>query len=295
MQLLVFILAYPILWLISKLPHTLFYFFSDVIFVFMYYVVGYRKKVVYDNLKLAFPEKDGAELKVIRKKFYHHLCDVFLEMIKTMDLSKDDIKAKYQITNMELAQETEKEKSILVALTHYANWEWTTSVNNYIKANGYAIYQKIGNKYFDRLVQRIRARWNTYPITQQDTVKTLIRNEQKGIKGVYGIVSDQSPMVSKAKYWSNFMGIKVPIFNGTEALAKKLDLPVFFMKVSKIKRGYYRATFIPITMAGASTSKNEITEAIIKETEKQIRECPEHYLWTHKRWKHRNKVPEAFK
>lgn len=295
MQLLVFILVYPILWIISKLPHTIFYFFSDIVFVLMYHMVGYRKKVVYENLKLVFPEKNESELKEIRKKFYHHLCDMFLEMVKTMDLSKEDIKKRYHITNIDLVQETEKEKSILVACTHYANWEWNTSVNNYISSNGYAIYQKIGNKYFDRLVQRIRARWNTTPVTQQNTVKTLIRNEKNNIKGVYGIVSDQSPMVSKAKYWSEFMGIKVPIFNGTEALAKKLDLPVFFLKVSKVKRGHYHATFVPITTSAKTTATHEITEAIIRETENQIRECPEHYLWTHKRWKHRNKVPDAFK
>ncbi|MEJ1221799.1 lysophospholipid acyltransferase family protein [Sediminicola sp. 1XM1-17] len=294
MQLLVYILAYPFLWLISILPYRLFYAVSDVVFFLVYHVVGYRKKVVYNNLKLVFPEKSEAELLSIRKDFYSHMCDLFLEMVKTMGLSKEEVKKRYHVVNIEVLQELEKKKSILVLCSHYANWEWNVSMNNYVKSKGYAVYQKIGNKYFDRLIKRIRSRWNTTPITQKETVKTVVRNEQLGVTGIFGMVSDQSPMVSKAQYWSEFMGVKVPIFNGAEVMARKLDLAVVFLKVSKVKRGYYQAEFIPITEAGKKTDKNEITDRFLRETEKQIRERPEHYLWTHKRWKHRNKVPKAF-
>jgi KDO2-lipid IV(A) lauroyltransferase len=105
------------------------------------------------------------------------------------------------------------------------------------------------------------------------------------------MVSDQSPMASRAQYWSSFMGIKVPVFNGAEVLARKLDLAVVFLKVSKVKRGYYKAEFIPITRNGKSTKEYEITEQFLRLTEQQIKERPEHYLWTHRRWKHRDKAP----
>ncbi|MFT4831553.1 MAG: KDO2-lipid IV(A) lauroyltransferase [Psychroserpens sp.] len=294
MQLLVYIFAYPFLWLISVLPFRLFYFVSDVVFFLVYHVIGYRKKVVYDNLKLVFPEKTEEELNTIRIGFYHHMCDLFLEMVKTMGLSKKEVKKRYHVLNMEVIQELEKKKSILVLCSHYANWEWNVSMNNYVESKGYAVYQKIGNKYFDRLIKKNRSRWNTTPITQNETVKTVVRNEKDGIRGVFGMVSDQSPMVSKAQYWSEFMGVKVPIFNGAEVMARKLDLAVVFLKVSKVKRGYYQAEFIPITYNGSQTEKNEITERFLRETEKQIRERPEHYLWTHRRWKHRKKVPKDF-
>lgn len=292
MQLLVYILAYPFLWLISVLPFRVFYFVSDLVYFLIYHVIGYRKKVVYKNLKLVFPEKSDAELNAIRKDFYHHMCDLFLEMVKTMGLSKEEVKKRYHVLNIEVLQELEKKKSILVLCSHYANWEWNVSMNNYVESKGYAVYQKIGNKYFDRLIKNIRSRWNTTPITQNETVKTVVRNEQLGITGIFGMVSDQSPMVSKAQYWSEFMGVEVPIFNGAEVMARKLDLAVVFLKVSKVKRGYYQAEFIPITNAGKQTEKNEITERFLRETEKQIRERPEHYLWTHRRWKHRNKAPK---
>ena len=161
--------------------------------------------------------------------------------------------------------------------------------------NGYAVYQKIGNHYFDKMIKNIRAKWNTSLITQEETVKTIVRNEQNGIIGGYGMVSDQSPQAHRAQYWSEFMGVKVPIFNGAETLARKFDLAVVFLKVSKVKRGYYQADIIPITMSGKETEKNEITNQFLRLTEAQINEQPEYYLWTHKRWKHKDEVPEQYR
>lgn len=292
MQLLVFILVYPALWFVSILPYKPFYWLSNFFFFLVYRVIGYRKKVVYDNLKLVFPEKNETEIRQIRYDFFAHMCDMFLEMVKTMNLSKAEVKKRYHVTNMEVLQEIEKEKSVLLVCSHYANWEWNVSINNYAQSKGYAVYQKIGNVYFDRWIKRVRERWNSTLITQQQTVKTVVRNKQDGIIGVFGMVSDQSPQVSRAQYWAEFMGVKVPIFNGAETMARKLDLAVVFLKVSKIKRGYYQAEFIPITTSGSQTDKNEITDRFLRLTEEQIKERPEHYLWTHRRWKHRDKAPK---
>jgi len=292
MQLLVFILVYPFLWLISILPHKIFYTLSDFICFLVYRVVGYRKKVVRSNLDLVFPNKPVEEVLRIEKEFYSHMCDMFLEMVKTMSLSKEAVKKKYQVTNIEVLRKIEKQKSILIVCSHYANWEWNVSINNYVESKGYAVYQKITNPYFDNWVKKVRARWNTILITQKETIKTVVRNHKENITSIYGMVSDQSPQAHRAQYWKEFMGIKVPIFNGAENLARKLDVAVVFLKVSKVKRGHYQATFIPITIEGSKTTKNEITDKFLELTEQQINERPEHYLWTHRRWKHRNKVPK---
>lgn len=294
MQLLVFILAYPLLWLISILPYRLFYLFSDFVFFLVYHVIGYRKKVVRDNLELVFPEKSSEEIYRIQKEFFKHMCDMFLEMVKTMNLSNEDIKKRYHIINVDLIREIEKEKSILVPCSHFANWEWNVSLNLYVKSKGYAVYQKVANKYFDKLVKDFRSKWNTTLITTHETVKTVVRNHKEGITAIYGMVSDQSPMVVHAHYWDKFMGITVPVYIGTETLARKMDLAVVFLKVSKVKRGYYQAEFIPITLSAKETEPTEITKKFIALTEEQIQEKPEHYLWTHKRWKHRDKVPAEF-
>lgn len=294
MQLVVYLLAYPFLWLISILPHKLFYLFSDGVFFMVYRIIGYRKKVVWNNLKLVFPEKNDEELKRIRHSFYHHMCDMFLEMVKTMSLSKQDVQERFDVVNMELLHKILKDKSILALCPHYGNWEWNVSINNYIDAKGYAVYQKIANPYFDRLIKRIRSRWNTVPITTNETPKTMMYNERNGVRAIYGMVSDQSPQAHLANYWSEFMGIKVPIYNGAEVLARKLDIAVVFLKISKVKRGYYQAEVIPISLSSKDTQKNEITEQFLRLSELQIREKPDYYLWTHKRWKHRDKVPAEF-
>jgi KDO2-lipid IV(A) lauroyltransferase len=249
---------------------------------------------VRNNLKLVFPEKESSEIRRIEKAFFKHLCDTFLETVKTMNLSKEDVRKRYKVLNIEVLRELEKERSILIVCSHFANWEWNVSINNYVDSKGYAVYQKIGNVYFDNFIKKVRARWNTTLITQQQTVTTVVRNKRDGIKGIFGMVSDQSPQAHRAQYWTEFMGIRVPIFNGAETMARKLGLAVVFLKVSKVKRGYYQAEFIPITNNGKNTSENEITDTFLRLTEQQIREKPEHYLWTHKRWKHRGKEPAPF-
>jgi len=276
--------------MIAILPFKVVYVLSDFIFFLLYSVFGYRKKVVYKNLKLVFPEKSDKELKQIQRTFYGHLCDTFMEMIKTMNLSNEEVKKRYNVTNLEVLLEIEKTKSILIVCSHYANWEWNVSINNYVKSEGYAVYQKIKNRYFDNWIQSTRARFKTTLITQEETVRTVVKNVKENIPSIYGMVSDQSPQAHRAPYWTEFMGIKVPVFSGPESMARKMDLAVVFLKVVKVKRGYYEATFIPITTAGKSTNEHEITDKFLRLTEQQIRENPPYYLWTHRRWKHRNKA-----
>ena len=210
MQLLVFILVYPALWLISILPYRLFYLLSDLFFFLIFHVVGYRKKVVYENLKLVFPEKEEKEILRIQKDFFKHMCDMFLEMVKTMNLSKEEVKKRYHVTNIEVIQEIEKTKSILIVCSHYANWEWNVSMNNYVQSKGYAVYQKIGNDYFDKWIKRVRQRWNTTLITQKQTVKTVVRDKLNGIIGIFGMVSDQSPQAHRAQFWQSLWELKCP-------------------------------------------------------------------------------------
>ena len=292
MQLLVYILAYPFLWLISVLPYKIFYFFSDMFYFLVYRVVGYRKKVVYKNLTLVFPDKSEKEKKSIQRAIYKHMCDMFLETIKTMNISEEELKKRYALPNIDLLLDLEKERSILVLFPHYGNWEWSIIVNVYLKSKGFAIYQKIGNVYFDRLIKKIRGIWSTTPISQRETVITMARNHQKGIKGVYGIVSDQSPQAHLAQYWTEFMNIKVPVYNSPEILARKYNHAVVFAKVTKVKRGYYNTEFVPIAVEGSKTKENEITDKFLRLTEEEILKNPAYYLWTHRRWKHKRNTAE---
>ncbi|TBX70327.1 lipid A biosynthesis acyltransferase [Flavobacterium silvisoli] len=288
MQFLVFILLYPILWLISILPFRLLYLLSDGIYVLVYYVIGYRKKVVRNNIAIALPHLSVAERHLIEKKFYHHLCDMFLEMIKTMTLSEKEMEKRFVFTNLELYRDLEKQKkSIAVMLAHYASYEWVISMNRHIAFEGFAIYKKIGNKYFDKLVRDIRSKFKATLITNKETIKTIEKNARINHYGVYGFASDQSPQLSKTHHWAKFMGIETPVHTGAEMLAKRFDMNVIFLKTRKVKRGYYEATFEHLANDPKMVPNYEISDEFLRRVEKQILEAPEYYLWTHKRWKHK--------
>jgi len=291
MHLLVYILVFPILWAISILPFKIFYLFSDLAYILVYYIIGYRKKVVYENLKLVFPNKPEKELLAIRKKFYKHMCDMFLEMIKTMSMSEKEMRKRFQITNIPYVQELEKRKNIMVMASHYASWEWGIILQKDINATAFGVYKKIKNPYFDKLVRDIRAKYNSVLINTKETIPTVLNNHRKGIKALYGFVSDQSPKIEKAIHWVDFMNINVPAFTGAEMLSKKCDLAVCYFKIEKLKRGYYKATYVPLAENPKDFKDFEITDLFLKEVEKQVYEAPEYYLWTHKRWKHRGKNP----
>lgn len=291
MQRLSYLLAYPFLWGMSKLPYRLFYFVSDVIFLLIYYVVGYRKKVVLNNLKLAFPEKSEEELLQIRKQFYHHFCDIFLEMAKSISISEKELQERFVVKNPEEIKRLESlNKSYVVMLGHYNSYEWITALKFYgMDYKTYGIYKKIKNPYFDRLIRRSRGKFNTYMLDKNEVIKQMVRNKQNATLSVYGMIGDQAPKGGRTKYWRPFFGHEVPVFIGSEAAAKKLDFSVTYLQIEKVKRGYYEAEFVSITDDPKELEDYKITDQFIELLENQIRENPENYLWTHKRWKHMGK------
>ncbi|UWY27757.1 lysophospholipid acyltransferase family protein [Flavobacterium sp. TR2] len=288
MQFLVYILAFPLLWLISILPFPIFYLFSDFVYFLVYRVIGYRKKVVRENLALTLPHLSDAERKVIEKKFYKHMCDMFLEMIKTMSMSPEEMERRFHVTNIDLVQDyAKKGKSVILVASHYASYEWLLTINPKLGFQGVAVYKRLANPYFDKLVRKIRSKYNTEMIETRKAIPTMAKNQRNGVLSMYGLASDQSPKMERIFHSMKFMGIEVPVHTGAETLAKKYDLAVIFVQVKKVKRGYYEATFISLADNPKEFENFKITEMYLKEVEKQILEAPEFYLWTHKRWKHR--------
>ncbi|WP_344929751.1 lysophospholipid acyltransferase family protein [Aquimarina addita] len=294
MQLLVYCLVYPTLWVISKLPWRLFYIFSTCVYLIVYYIIGYRKKTVTENLVLVFPEKDKKEIHRIRKAFYKHMCDMFLEMIKSISIKEEEMVDRFRLKNLDdLTKLEEKNKSIIIMMGHYTSYEWTNAIDLITKFRCVGIYKPIKNKYFDRLVHRIRGRFGSGLIPSAKVFREIYSNQNKENPdlNLYGLISDQSPKLDRAMFWSDFMGIKVPAFMGGEVLAKRLDLSIYYFHVEKIKRGYYEATLVPIAEDPTNVPDYYITEQFLRHLETQIRNKPEYYLWTHKRWKHRFSTP----
>ena len=295
MQFLVYILVYPFLWIISILPFRLLYAFSDGLYILVYKVFGYRKKTVKENLMLVFPEKTKEEINAITKKFYHHMCDMFLEMIKSISISEESLKKRFIITNPEELKRLEAlDKSIVLMYGHYASYEWSIVIEHYINFKGYGVYKRLNNKYFDRLARNIRSKFNTTLIHTKETFDKLTDVNAKNQRVIVAFISDQSPKVQNALYWREFMNIKVPCYTGAEILAKKLNYSVAYLKVIKQKRGYYTAEFLTLAENAQDYSNFELTDMFLDQLEEQIKQTPEYYLWTHKRWKHRDNVPLKF-
>ena len=290
MQRLVFWLVYPFLWLISRFPFWLFYKVSDLIFFIVFYLVGYRRKTVIENLQLALPNRSEKEYKKISKRSFQHMCDMFLEMVKSISIPNKELKRRYTFTNIsEIQRIRDLNKSIILICGHYASYEWINALQLYgLDYRGYGIYKKVQNPHFDKMAKDIRGRFDGELITTSEATRTIKSNQQHGKLGVYAFVADQSPKIGRAKYWSKFMGTTVPIFLGAEKLAKNLDMAVLYLHVEKKARGFYQASFIPITDNAAAEPEFKITNKFLTELEKQIKEKPEYYLWTHKRWKHKD-------
>ena len=295
MQFIFFILTYPIIWLLSKLPMRILYLKSTFFYIIIYYVIGYRKEVVLENLRLSFPEKKEEELKGIRKKFYKHFVDIFIESIKAFSISEKEIRKRYVYKNIDLVNKYAKEgRSIAIVGSHLANWEWSINMGLFIQADCYVAYTSLRNKFFNNKVVSSRERFKVTTFKSSKLIKGMQKHFSNNQQGVYGLLSDQSPKPHKAYYWRDFLGVKVPVYTGAEMLAKRFDLVVINYAATKVKRGYYEVEFQLITEQPRTLKDYQITDLYTELTEKNIRKQPEYYFWTHKRFKHRNKVPKEF-
>jgi KDO2-lipid IV(A) lauroyltransferase len=293
MHLVIYCLVYPIIWLISILPFRLLYLFSDFLFLIVYYLIGYRKKVVLTNLKLAFPEKTEKELIKIRRKFYSHFVDVFMEMIKTFTISKKELDKHYKYTNIDLIKELKKDgKSVILISAHYANWEWIIGMNSFINYNAIAAFTKVSNKYFNNKIKKTREKFGVTLMPSSKVTTSMFKNYKNNTQSIYGLLSDQSPRLKNNTYWSNFLNVKVPIHVGGEISAKKYNMNIVFLDTRKIKRGYYETTLSIITKNPQEHKDYELTEMYLRKVEAQIKAQPEYYFWTHKRFKHKDKAPK---
>lgn len=287
MQALIYYLTLPFIYLLSLLPFRILYFLSDGVYVLLFHVIGYRKKVVLKNLRNSFPEKSEQEIKVICKKFYHYFCDLTLETFKTLTISKQkmlkhcSLDAKAKALFDELAAEN---RSIIIVMGHKGNWEWAGNTFSILcKHQLYVIYHPLSNKYFNRLVYNMRTRFGTKLIAMKDTFRGMTQNRHE--LNATAFIADQSPSPDKA-YWMRFLNQDTPVFLGTEKIAQKMKYPIVYVSVKKIKRGYYILTAKLLKEPPYTQVEGDITIAHTGKLENDILEQPETWLWTHRRWKH---------
>ena len=282
-----YFVALPFIYGISLLPFPLLYLLSDGIYFLIYKVLGYRKEVVMTNLRNSFPEKDEAELKAIASKFYLWFCDLTLETLKTLTISPEEVRKRVEFRGKDILQQYAREKrSVILVLGHYGNWELAGA--RYSQERDipqlHVIYHPLANARFDRLMHHMRTRHGTKLYTMRETSKAMIRD--RDLLTATAFIADQTPSPERA-YWMTFLNQDTPVFQGTEALAKKLNKPVIYISITRPERGYYCMSMETLVDDPTRTRDGEITEIHTRRLERDIRKYPELWLWTHRRWKHK--------
>lgn len=282
----IYYLSLPLLYFISVLPFWWLYRLSDFIFLILYRLVGYRKKVVFNNLKNSFPEKSEKELLQIQKRFYVYFCDLILETLKSLTISPNTLRKRIGFEGNELFENYYKEEqSTIIVMGHLGNWELggaRFAIEPFHQL--FVIYHPLQNEYFDRLVYKMRTRLGNGLYAMKDSLRGIISNRNKLTATAF--IADQTPS-PKGAHWIQFLNQDTPVFMGTGKIATKMKYPVIYIGIKRLKRGYYSMQAEQLIADPAEHTAEEIVESFTQRLEKDIQEMPETWLWTHRRWKHK--------
>lgn len=280
------VVLFPI-WFLSLFPLEILLIKSWGIYFLLYHVIGYRRKVVYENLRRSFPEKDEKEIRRIARRFYLHLCDTMFEVVHMLRMTPKEIDKRYKLTNPELTDRLAAEnKSIVMTNSHYGNWEWAGYVDHVFDYKLLGVYKPLSNRLFERFFVYLRGRLGGYPTPMNTTLRAIMDAQRNNENFMLYLVGDQRPQPGDLKNWTTFMNQDAPIITGPEKLARRFNLATLYMDTCQTKRGYYTITLHVISENSAETEELEITKKYIELVEQQIRRAPEFYLWSHNRWKY---------
>ena len=289
MKKVLYYIAVSVLFVLNKLPFYILYVISDVFYFLVYYVVRYRRGIVRDNLVKSFPEKSLKEIVAVEKEFYSSLCDWFVEIIKYYGMDEKEIRRRMVITGLEDAHRVVAEgRSCVCYMGHFFNWEYVTSLSLYFDEKDLVvgdIYHPLENKRFDRLMKNMRDQFGAESITMANTLRRIMQIIKEDKKYLIGFVADQVPTWESINHWVNFMHRDTPVFTGTEKIARRTGAALFFVRMKRVKRGYYTAHFELFAEDASKMAEFEPTNRYYELLEKEIRENPELWLWTHNRWK----------
>lgn len=276
-------LTYGILYLISLLPFWVLYGISNFLYFVLYILLGYRKKVVRENLTISFPEKTTTEIISIEKKFYLSLCDSIVETIKMLSISKAALSKRIDANWDEI--ENIKDRNAVAYVSHQFNWEWGTLLTNEkITKQFLGPYLPLKSVVFEKLVKTIRSRFGTITIPADDMNEQLAIFQKQNV--LWGFVADQTPADTKRCAWEDFFNRKTAFAKGAELVARRYNNPVLFGEFVKIKRGHYYVNLKLTFENPRETLDGEITAAYVRFLEDSIKRQPENWVWSHRRWKH---------
>ncbi len=261
----------------------------DLFFVLLYYITGYRKKVVMENLRNSFPEKSEKELEKIARKFYFHLSNLIIETFAFFRLSHKNMLKRVRFHNTELLEKLyDKKKNIVLVMGHYGMWEWMLVMPKIMRHTGVVIYKPLNDKFFDEFMKKKRTQYGGYAFSMRDTLRGLIEVTRKGNPWLAAFVADQTPTANEINFWVKFLNQDTPVFLGPEKIAKRFDAAVVYAEMMPKKRNKYDVRFELISEDTVSEPEGEITVKFNKMLEQTIQKAPQYWLWSHRRWKHKH-------
>jgi Kdo2-lipid IVA lauroyltransferase/acyltransferase len=262
------------------------YWISNALYFLLFYIIGYRKKVVYFNLKLSFPEKSEYELTIIQKEFFRHLADLIVESVKSFSISKEEILSRVKLPTDFISNDFGEDRSIILLLGHMGNWEWAgLGASAITPFRMHIVYHQLSNPEFDSLMYNTRSKFGAELSKMEDTLRSMIRLKDRPTATC--LVADQNPSPENA-YWIDFLNRKTAFFRGPFKLAYKFKQPCYYVGIEKTKRGQYQLKPILISSKDREMTEDELMEAYVRSLEIDIKENPAYWLWSHRRWKHKH-------
>ena len=275
--------GFGILIVVSRLPLWILYRVSDFFYLLLITIFPYRKKVIETNLQNSFPELSKSDVRLLRNKFYSHFADLVIEGIKNLTISKGELANRFVLKNPELiTQFTNKNQSVMLISGHYGNWEWMiTSLATWFDCKTVGIGMPLTNSFWDRALNERRSRYGLQ-VAHSGNYKVIINGNEAN---VILVLSDQSPSNSENAYWMKFLNQQTAVLFGAEFMANDQKFVPVFFKTTKVKRGIYEIELVPFQGELDKTKYGEITQWHTQLLEETIKQRPEFWLWSHKRWK----------
>lgn len=282
-----YFLIYSLLRGLSMLPLRVLYLISDMTACILHSVIGYRRRVTHDNLVSSFPEKSEKEIARIERQFYHFLTDYAFETVKLLSMDRDTIMRRLRTVNPELVTDAvARGRSVTLLLGHYCNWEWVSSLPLHFSPGTTCaqVYHHLHNRVMDRVFMKIRTRFEANNIEMADIMRCLIGWKREGRPSVTGFIADQCPGLD-IHLFTDFLNHDTGVYTGPERIARFLDSEVLFCHMSRPRRGEYVLKFMPLSSCPCKEETFALTRRYFEMLEENIREAPQYWLWSHRRWK----------
>ena len=278
--------------LFAMMPYWFkFYVVGELLYFLLCYVVRYRSKVVRTNLRNSFPEKSEAELRSIRRRFYRTLAEIFIDTVDLAHCSDDKARRMLVVEGFDAHSERVRSRDWIAMLAHFGCWEYCSYWGLYEPSQKVvAVYHPLHDPVVECLYQRLRNSAYATTVARKECVRFFLRHRGTGLDGkqmVLGLIADQNPPRRPDSHWFSFLNQDTIFFDGGEKLALKFGLPVYFVRMERLRRGRYSMSFELLYDGVEPVAENEITERYVRRLESMIRERPELWMWSHKRWKHK--------